>query len=724
MTKRTVEHAFKLIGFCGNEIEYVKRYKQELEYVADNPLNLLTYPNVISSFCLKNIKENIRTRTRKASYFKFTFKKFKKILEEFIASFNKRDKPYKIIMSIVKRTRDKKGFYAFFSLVNLSNTQLTRKSKPNPRNITRIFFLYISKEDYKCSFYNFPDWIYALISWLLTLRLKVRFEDLPLKEFSSKQFDKFLSDKSIKIFELGLNKTEMSISDKIIIKSGNGEGYKYYDKLKGSVLRNEGLSIYDLDYLTLSYQENKKTRLNFKRKKGYNISIQTQSKYKDRLPKVIVERMGYPLYDKINQRELLKYLIHKRYIDKYDVKSRYISPLLEELKKLKIINIYPLYGYRCENPQCEYYTDKRVSIKPQCICGNIAKHKIILHFNIEINYNNILSLLGKGLKEQGYAHYRKLPEDYLGFKKYPLLRVEDKQDKYYYLLLNERGLSQESIQNLKINGLPFIIINLQGEISSTLPEFSLINAGDFLFSLMKKDYSQLNNIINNLDEKSHILRATSFKTAITHLNKKIITPELFEKCIFSLFNYIFPQAQKWGGKFLADGSFSFRLDRPCYLIWDAKRYDTTSLLEYVDGYFLRKDIRYMEKFNENKIIKNFGRLKYYMFVTSNTSKTDFMGMKPSIQNQIKLARTKKKLRNVRVVCLNKNELLELANFFNRHYDLLIPKYAEFLSVIRGGFILDDGYFRFNNVKKQLNLIIKETKIYPKVKTLRRENANT
>lgn len=718
--EREIADAFSLIAFPNDKIEFLKNYKKYLEIVSSDPKNLLTYSNIVTSYCLAQIEDKILTNTKEAKKINFGFKRFKKSMNRFVESYNEKPKKKKLHVEFKQLKKDN-GFLAFFSHLRVSNIQQIRKSKINEKDIQEYFCLYISKNLNKCYFYKGSKWLINLLSWWLMSKLRIKFIDHSIKEYKKEDLNNFLTDKEIKIYELGLNNTELGISDKVIIKSRKGEGIKYYNKLKeSSILPKKGISIYDLDYISFSYKNNKKLKLNFLRKKGHMIQLELPSHFKEEIPPAIKILLGERilLFDKIDEKIFIKRFIHRQYLDKYDIANPFIKPIIEKLKGIKLISITPNYKYFCTDPKCPYLLDRRFLPSPLCPCGKLSTQKFISHYDIKIEYENLSKLIGRNLKDNGFDSYKNMPKNYLEFKNSPILRLE-KDKQYLYVLINKEGLSDEDVELLKTNGIPLLIINLKGEITSTFKEFESVDSGELVYSVINKDYSLLKKVLTDVEKNIFSLKLESFEQAIKNLSKENLTPSLFEKSVFAIFNLMFNNCQRWGGPNLADGSFPLPANRINYLIWDAKRYTISSLLDYVDKKSLKKDIKYMEKFNENKIIQDFGSIKFYLFVTSNTQKSEFMGMKDSIKKQIKQTRTEKKLKGVQVLCMDKESLLKLANFFKEHKEKLFEKRDQFSKIIKQGLKLNDGYFDFELIKLNLEELLKEDKIYPLPKELRK-----
>ena len=265
-----------------------------------------------------------------------------------------------------------------------------------------------------------------------------------------------------------------------------------------------------------------------------------------------------------------------------------------------------------------------------------------------------------------------------------------------------------------------IIINLKGEIQSTLPEFHKIDSYKLVYTLINKNFDELNNLLQNIKENSLSLKISSFKESLKLLKiSPSFTAHEFENIVFAFFNIIFPQTQRWGGKNLADGSYAIKYQKIKYTLWDSKRYDKSSLLKYVKQKGLKKDIKYMEGLSKNNTIIKLGNLKKYIFVTTNTSKKEFLKISAELGRQIRKAETETNIQGCKICCINKDQLIQLGDFFENNLKILTNNYQaskEIDKVLKK----NDGYFDFNEVKPTLKRLTKEKSLFPKLEKLRKE----
>jgi len=717
-----IQKAFDLINYNGNKIDFYKEFKDYLKIIPCD-LNSLNYWSVVVSNSLYQISNSSAVKSRSVKSIRLSPKRLRDTLKDFIAKFNEKSKKKQLGGLRVIKTDGKKGLFVYLSIINPSNTQLKFSTKPNKRNIGMYFCLYFSKGENKIYYFRCPDYLFSLINSLFMSKLKIRFDDFQYKEAKIEKLEQFLENEEVKIFEMAFRHSEVGISDRIVIKSQKGQAKYYYEKFKQSKIFGE-LSLYDLEYLRFSFQQGRVLRLHFKRKKGGHYIVPTLlgSPIKEDIPKNLKDFLseGSILFEKVNEKDFIKKCIHKQIIDLVDYSNPSIRKIINNLEEINLLSINKHYKYYCDNPRCPYSSYRRATERRKCKCGNLSNTKYVAFYDLEINYNKIISLIIYGIKKENFGSCKVMPKKYLGFKNSSIIRIE-KDKEFSYIILNQKGLSDEDIKNLKLLGLPFIIVSLKGEIKSTLDGFNEVDSGELIFSILNEDYSIFTKFLDEIKQKSHKLRLNAFETSLNILksNKKI-SPLQFERCIFSIFNHIFLECQRWGGPSVADGSFPLRVKDVEYILWDAKRYDSSSLLEYLRQNSMKKDVKYLEKFNENKLIRSFGSVKYYLFATSNTSKEEFISAKNFLQGQIRVKR-RKKFRKVEIVCINKDHLVKLGEFVNNHFDILSRKYDELLSVFKKGLKMNEGYFDFNLIEEEMKNLVKINQIYPSVSELRSKN---
>lgn len=723
--EKAIEETLKYLPFKGNHIQFYKSYSDYYKLLGCKLSNVS--PNkIISIFSLRNIKESSKTRFRETTKINFGYKSLKKSLKKFVEKFNSfngtnkknLEEPY------ISKIKGERGLIASFPIINPSFTHQKRKNKLNKKNtnIGSYFSVYLSKDENKILYFRGNDNLISWMEWWFSAKMNVIFKGIETKKFDSNKILQLLNNSDIGVFEMGLRYTEIGDSEKIILKSKMGNCY-FYQKKISTAFEKSNLNLYDIDYIDLSYKKNQRIRIDFNRKKGFFIKLKVRFNNEKQIPKEIKEYMGdnIIIFDKVDEESLIRKVIQKEYLDLYEYDNIIIKPLLEDLKKIKAINISPHIKYLCKNPSCDFGNNRRSLMdKNICLCGQISNKKVITHYDVFADCERIFKLLSRGFRSLHIFSYKTMPDNYMNFKNLKTIRVKDGGG-YIYFMINKKGLNKEDIENLEFQGLPFIIINLKGEIESTIKDFGSYNSGKLMFMLLKKDYSSLKEVIKKVREKYLSLKINSFNRALINLKKTRISANDFETAVFSIFNFTFKEAQKWGGKRLPDGSFPVIKSQIKYLLWDAKRYDSSSLLDYVNSNALKKDLPYMELVNENSIIKNFGKVKYYLFATSKTTKSEFLSIKDSIKKQIKKAKTKKTLKNVKILCIDKQNLIDFAEFTEQNFIALNSDYKIFQNQFINAFESNEGYFDFNLFKDSLKELIKKPKIYPSPEDLRKDS---
>lgn len=709
----------RYLGFNGNRTQFFSTYKSTMKLL-NYKLNGLSTMKIVMAFCLSNIKESNRIKERKfTKKIRFGEKTLRKSMLDFIKKFNSRNS-IQLEKPLISKVKSENSFLVYFPIMNPSFNQQKIKVKQNKRNTQKgqFFCLYIMKDKDKILYFRGNDRVLSWVDWWLESKLRIRFEGKKIKQFDNELLKKLLDDPLIKVYEMCFRHPEIGDSEKIIIKSRKGNCMNYQEKIQ--IWEKQGINLYGLDYIKLSFNQNKEIKLNFKRRKPYYISLIVQHNFPSQIPQILKNYLGGDLllFQKIDKSKLLKTAIHREWLDRYEYEIPHLKPFIQELIKKKIISVEPFYKYLCSNPGCNYSLERRKPVENKiCLCGATSTHPILDRYNIKIDYDKIISLIGRGIRKIGMSSYKTMPENYLDFRNSKIIRIKNGRE-LFFILLNKKGFSFEDIQNLKLLGIPMLLINLKGEIDSTIEGFNSIESDELVISLLNEDYSNIRKLLMEIKQNSHKLRFDSFETALNLLKNKKVTPISFENSVFSLFNLMFEDCQRWGGPRLADGSFSFRQNKIKYLLWDAKRYDISSLLDYVNRKGLKKDIKYMEDFNENQIIKKFGSIKYYLFVTSNTSREEFSQIKESLQKQIRTSKTKEKLKRVKIICMNKEELIKLSEYFKEKYEVLTTKHDDFMKIMNNLFYREE-YFNFDNIKEKLEKITERQEIYPLPQELRK-----
>jgi hypothetical protein len=725
--KKEIQETLDYLPYNSDQIHFYKENKKYFGLLGFKGPKI-SPKKILLAYCLRNIKESTKTKIMNVEEVKFRKNKLIHSLDSFIKRFNLVAKRTSMRLGDpwIAKVKSEDAFLIYLPRINTSYTQKKTKTKANYLNTNRGFFsgLYISKKDKKIYYFRMSKFVYNWVKWFLKAKLKVKFESPKVKKYTPKLLNQLINGKLIKIFRIEVKYPEIDESDSIIINSKKGTAQNYQKKISSALNITKKIpSVYDIGYIILSYNGQQKIKIKFQRKKDYYINFECNYIYERQVPPKILPYMGENvlLTDKVNEKSLLNAMIQREYMDKFDYNNPYLRPLIDNLEKIKLISIKPSIRYYCINPSCPFTIEnKQPSENPKCACGTLSDNKEINYYGISINEDKMKKLLSQGFKKIGFGKYKTMPKNYLGFKNSLIIRIED-QGKYLFILVNKKGLDDKEIENLRLLGIPFFIINLKGETNSTMEGFGSITSAELMISILKDDFKNIKSIIDQAKTHSNIIRQKSFDEALKKIKKRSINPLTFERAVFSLLNYIFPECQKWGGPKLPDGSFPFNGNKIKYLLWDAKRYNTSSLLKYVKDKAVKKDIRYMIKFNNNKIIKKFGSVKYYLFVTSNTKKDEFLSVKRELKKQIETSKRKPKLKGIKVICINKDNLKKLAEYFNKNQIKITEKHHNFINMFREELTQNEGYLNFRLFKPKIDILISQEVTYPNESEIRKNS---
>ena len=148
---------------------------------------------------------------------------------------------------------------------------------------------------------------------------------------------------------------------------------------------------------------------------------------------------------------------------------------------------------------------------------------------------------------------------------------------------------------------------------------------------------------------------------------------------------------------------------------------TIPLIMAIYGYalsILQKEARFWRKRWVFITFEGLGIFMGFLFVTSNTEEKEFSEVKDSLQKQINKSKTKEKIQRARICCMDKSELISLAEFFKQNQDRIFKNKQKFLRIMRKGFNISGGYFKFSYVEDELKDLIKVINVYPTQKELR------
>jgi len=718
--------ALKNINFKGNVAEFKEAYNIEIDYLGRNNIRDIKHKQIILAdfLHLKNQKEI----SQKISVKKLTwgYNTFVRYVKEFIKeqNLNYERKKYMKRLKLSGNVKiDKNNYYIYLTVLGTEQKELVHSSKPIEDIIKKKMALFLDKTNKELYFVKGDRGIVKYLRFhFMKKGLKINLVET--KEFPIDFFKNLFDDEKIKIYKIELKNTEISIGDEITIYSKMGEGKKYYKKFAQSkILQEDRFDIYDVKKIIFSYKNLENCVIEFRKKKDFNKEIILKGKNQINLPdyiKKIINKENY-WYSKLDNKKMLNLLIYNGYIDLYNkAYNKTLTSLMDNLEFNKFLTSNPVKGYRCENPSCNLFNKPVMNEKCSDVKCLKKNKEYIKYHKIELNYEKIIAKTGNSLKKGGFIQrYKTLDENSFELKaSSPIIRLENKKGDYAYVLFNKEGLIKEDILKIKRYGLPFLVLNFKGELEQEFGSLIVRNAGDLFLSIIDGDFKPFTKALKQLSKNLYPIKMDAFDESLKAIKSQgNISPNDFEAIIFSLFNLMFPDCIKWGGPKVADGGCIFNLYQNNYLIWDAKRYNTSSLLNYVRHYLEKKDVNYLKRFNESKLVKKNGKLKYYMYITSNTSKTEFISIKDEFRELVKRDAD---LRKLVLLCINKSELIKFVEFFKKYQrEFIDSNKAKFLTIVREGFIKNGGYFYFKTIKEDLEKFIKKRSIVPTAKELRK-----
>ena len=719
--KYEIKDAFHRIGFKGQLLDFDRLYP-----VNSLNIDVIAHPsywNILNRYVLHQIENNKQVKKRRIDTKSIGKKRLKQSITLFLEGINQRINNKKYELKYLNKIQN--NFLIHINHIRTSNIQQIRKTKANDRDTDRFFSIYLDLNNKILSIYAAERYLLSKLYYWIQAKIKFRLEPLSQEEYGNVDIKNLLSDDNIKVFEIGLRQTQFNESDKIIVVSRRGHGKNYLEKVRQTFLDNRELTLYDIGHVKISYKDSPPVHVRFERKRSDSININILLTVPDNqiihLPPQIQNyvKNDIVLYDKVPEKIMLSNIMQRGYVNKMEFFNPSFHSYIAELEKINIISYQKNYRYFCSNPSCPYKS-RIPMIKSECKCGTVTKKEFTEFYSIDINHKKIIKELRDGIRSCGYSCI-KMPKKYLGLKETDILRLTaGEQD--VFVIVNKKGLSKNKVEELTLLGLPIILINLKGEIRSTMPNFEVIDSSEMVYCLLKKDYLIIPKFLEDIKDRSFQLKLSSFKECLKKLrNKDYGSPIDFEKIVFGLMNFIFMNVRRWGGKHLADGSFAIKFKIVRYGLWDAKRYLKTSLKKYIKKQALKKDIKYMESFSKNQVISRFGNLSLYSFITANMSKEDFIEMSSEMALQILNSKTLTKLKKCKIGCIDAKELEKLASFYLHNFER-IADHNQASKIIYNSIIKNEGYFIFDQVKEHLIRVITKRAEFPETKEIRKETA--
>ncbi len=701
-------------------------YSEEIDYLKKNKILDLKYNQILLAYFLKLKKRKDISGKLKTNRLRVQYATLIRYLTEFTERQNQYyvDRGYNKKIKLSGKTKiNRSNYYFYITILGDEQKELVRSSKKIENVIKGKFVIFVDKEKKEIIFIGGEKGLINQVKFLF-FKKGIKEDKVEPKEFPKDFFNDFFSDKDIKVYKIDLKNTEISIGDETVIYSKKGEGKRYYNKFMDSgILRKDNFGVHDIESMSFTYKKSNNYFLKLNKKRGYTKEVLLKGDNKEMLPsylKKVIDKENF-WYSKLDNRKMLKILIYNGYIGLYDKSyNKALMKLVDNLELNNFLRHEQVMGYRCKNPRCKMCyrpTNSKICSKEDCKGEN---EKYIKYYKVDLDFQKIISKTGNSIKKGGFIQrYKTLDEGAFELNRgQVVVRLEDKNGHYAYILFNKEGLSDEEISKIKRYGLPFLVLNFKGELDQEFGKLVSRDAGELFVSIIDRDFNPFIDALKELSENLYPIKVDAFEESLKELKSSTTySPNDFEAIIFSLFNLMFPESTKWGGPNVADGACMFNPYKKEYLIWDAKRYNLSSLLDYVRHNLQKKDLNYLKKFNKSELVKKNGKLKYYLYITSNTKKQEFNQIKDEF-NQ--LVRRDVELKKIRLLCIDKPELIKLAQFFKRRQKALIEKDGpKFLTIIRKGFCDNGGYFLFNSIKDELEDYIRVSNKVPLARELRK-----
>jgi hypothetical protein len=666
-------------------------------------------------FCLNEIKKESGTISIPCAPFHVGIGGGKRVLKKFVETYNKKLVKSENKLALQWITKVNRGVLAIFGNTESSN-ELSSRTTKSKRTSRKLFAVLLDNKNNHLIFYRTKRQILNFIKWWLRAKKRVITNDSEPMQVKSKKLHSLLT-KGIKTYLIEVLRTEFGSGESIIIKSNKGKAMDQLDAYtKEEIVKP--ISVDNIKSVRLSIKGDSKATLYFDRE-GVGKSISFFGKDNSELPKEIQQIINerQVIFDTVQPYEILKNAIYKGQIENCYMRIPEIRDKVNNLCNDKLVKKRKIKLYFCPNLECDRKTP---SLKRICKCGVKSNKGFEISTEIKIIRKNFIKKTRKLLNEinvKSELYSAKMLQ--LGRQDFAI--KVNCANTHFYLYFSRNGLGKKKLQQIKTLGKPVIIIKFKGEVESNLDGLASEEGINFLQILINNDKQKLKQLINSAKEKSIILINEAFKEAFKEVKKgELPNPQNFENQMFSIFNYLFPYNQQLGGKKLADGVFGFKEQVIDFVLWDAKRYTKTKLADYVKQNSkprkkfagkISKDLNYMLKFETNKRIKKHGGLKYYLFVTWDTKKEDFVKAKEELQTQLKKTNAKwLKNKTIHISCVDKSQLIKLVQYLQREKAILQNNRCKFYKTFKKGLRTNNGYFEFDKIKNELEKITQS--VYP------------
>ena len=592
--------------------------------------------------------------------------------------------------------------------------------RPDNRSINYLAAIYLDKNTQKIYFHNIPPKILTYFNLILQDETKVSFvPSLSYKEVSWSSFpQKLLSNENLELVEIGLSKTDFATGDQIIIKPKDTDARSYLKALldQRKIINADTFNISYIDYMKIRRKGGKYVYIKLKyANDGVIPEILNAEKDKTLLKEL--EAIDFPtgskLVDKnkISRNTIVQQLLMSNCISKDELKNNSYSDAIKYLNDNQLIKeridraLY--FCWKCKGP---FFLSK---ICPEC--GNEKPIWIPNGERFVFDIQKIKDDIKKSLIDNK-VKYRRLRKPFFN-NRFELQKASIEGLSEINIYLNLDGLYEPVLKNFRLCPLPLFVVNFRGEMKNELTYIHQINAADFLEKLY--DGSGVIDLIRNTAKDSRLAekKEAAFIDSIKGLKEvkkdnSLISSKKgneFEWLSFNILSRFFPISSKWGGPSLPDGIIGFNKDNKKFAFWDAKRYDSTKLSSYANKRKggIAKDLRYVIKSLTEEDTYEDGKLAYYLFVTSNTSKDDFLKILAIIDQKIEKEKDRsvlfKRLKSIKFCCINLPELIKFASLIEdkKNYENLQANSKDFEVAFEQLLNANDGYVSEEEINKHI-----------------------
>src|SRR3989338_113443 len=609
--------------------------------------------------------------------------------------------------------------------------------KPDERSIEYLAAIYLDKKNQKICIHHIPPKIVYYFNLILQEETNTNFvPSMRHKDIAWNLFtQKLLTAQNLELVEIGLNKTDFATGDQIIIKPKDNDAREYLKALldQKKIINSDTFNLSYIDYIKVR-RKNGKYNLIKLHYADDGIVPKIMSSNKDANLIKDLESLGFPVgvkivdTNKIPKKSLIQELLMSCCISKDELKNNNYLAVINYMDSVGLIkdkvdkNLYLCF----KTKKCK---GSFFLVKTCPTCGNNQTIKVPNGMKFNFNLDKVRNDLKNKLMKHKIK-YRRLKKAFYD-NKFELQKAQSTNLPQINIYFNLTGLYEPVLNNFMLCPLPLLVVNFRGEMKNDLKFIHQIDAADFIEALYDTDDNKTIEIIKKAaeDTKYGEKKETAFQNSLKTLRdfKKNSTLLInsrkgneFEWLTFNVFSYLFHVSEKWGGKSLPDGIIGFNSDDKKFAFWDAKRYDNTKLSNYAKKRKggIGKDIKYVLKSISQEDTYEEGKLGYYIFVTSHTSKEDFMKLQETLNKKIEKEKDRtdlfKKLKSIKFCCLNIDELIKLGSVIEdkKDYEVLKRKDTEFENSFEALLNTNDGYVSTAEIEKLIEPLTKEKVFVP------------